>query len=197
MTPSDAALLRRDVGAVGAGFVLAIILTTAWGIACPITWIHLPEASMVVVEDVDPLASAIVGVAAFIGGMLAGWWGWALLVERRRPWPFAPRGPRLDARWQVTVPPLAAAIVSVNMLRRLVPDEAFVVGTGRSAWVQWGGTSLYGAIGTVVAVPLALAVSAAVLAFVVDWHLHRYPGEPIWRPRTSPPRPSGDLLTGP
>jgi hypothetical protein len=46
-------------------------------------------------------------LAITLGGMIGGGYGWAVLGQRRRPWPLGPRmqGERLVLRWQLRLIP--------------------------------------------------------------------------------------------
>jgi len=124
----DLATVRRDeLREVAAATVLAIVAVSAYGMLAP------TSSEVVTLDDsgISGISGSDLGDVAwllviFLGAFSVGAIGWALVVERRRPWPLGPR--RIENRpreWWTVVPLVGALFASSVLLGFVWPDVDF------------------------------------------------------------------------
>ena len=119
-------LRRRGLHCLAAALVTAIIAVTVAGLAAP--WsvdVLVPLSSDIqefypsgIVEVVTDPAVAGALCAVLVGALVVGWLGWAVVAQRRRPWPLGPRssGSQSNGPWPLLGWPVFTALVIAGWL---------------------------------------------------------------------------------
>jgi hypothetical protein len=121
------ALESRSFRCFGAAVVTAIVAMTILGLCAPwsVLWaVPVPPDSLGFIDSDVDLGSLAAVVALFLGGMIGGWFGWAILMQHRRPWPLGPRlsSERMTSRWPLRVAPFLVAYLFARMLMAPIRD---------------------------------------------------------------------------
>jgi hypothetical protein len=118
------ALAQRGFACFGAGAIAAIIALAAWGTLAPwaVDWVELGSDGPIAHSGIFEVRAGIetlLGAAFLAGGFVAGRWGWAIVVQRRRPWPLARRraDEQVTYRWPLVAVPYVTAYLAARLLQ--------------------------------------------------------------------------------
>ena len=180
------ARMRRQFLCLTAGLCLSILLFTAWGTLAPIDVTVIPiEPDLWLIHAWPGATDSLLWFLGCMAGLPIGAATWALVVQRRRPWPFLRGEPRIVSRVALRVVPLLF-MVPWQLAYRAVFDAGVYTVVPDQAWLDLSGTALQSAIDSILIVGGSWALGVLGIAVVAEMLRQWDPGRPVaWlEPRT-------------
>jgi len=143
------ARMRRQVLSLTAGLCLSILLFTAWGTLAPIDVTVIPvEPDLWLIHAWPGAGDSFLWFLVCMAGWPIGATAWALVIQRRRPWPFLRGEPRIGSRAALRVVPVLL-MVPWQLAYRAVFDPGTYTVVPDQAWLDLSGTALQSAIDSI------------------------------------------------
>ena len=179
--------MRRQALSLTAGLCLSILLFTAWGTLAPVdVTVFQVDSDLWVAHAWSGAAEGFLWFAVCMSGLPIGGAAWALIVQRRRPWPFLRGEPRIGSRVALRVAPLlfmapwqlAYQAILDSGVYTVVPDEV---------WRDLSGTAVQSAIDAILILGGSWALGMLGIVVVAEMLRQWDPGRPVaWlEPRAS------------
>lgn len=179
--------MRGQCLSVTAGLCLSILLFTAWGTLAPIDVMIVPvDSDLWLIHAWPGAADSFLWFAVCMAGLPTGAAAWALVVQRRRPWPLRRGEPRIGSRVALRVAPLLF-MLPWQVAYRAVFDPGVYTVVPDEAWIDLSGTAVQVAIDSILILAGSWALGVLGIVVVAEMLRQWDPGRPVaWMEPRSP-----------